>query len=181
MIVSIADFNKGFGTLVGNITAAFSALFYGAYTTFLRYKIKNDDEVNMGMFYGMRYLLIIEIIKLIIQIGFVGFVTMTMTWPILIIFHYTKFEIFSLPTLRIIGFLVLNGLVATALSDLLWSLSLLLTSPIIAAFSLALTVPFAMFADLMLKKKDFHVLYIVGSIVVLVGFVLASIFKYKSK
>lgn len=53
MIVSVADMNKGFGTTLGNILAALSAAFYGAYTTFLRYKIKNESEANMIMFYGI--------------------------------------------------------------------------------------------------------------------------------
>lgn len=105
---------------------------------------------------------------------------MILFWPLFIILHYTKLEIFELPPLKILGFLILNALLATVLSDLLWSLSLLLTSPLVAAFSIGLSVPFAMIADLILKKKRFHALYIVGSIIVFVGFILVSIFRYKA-
>lgn len=106
---------------------------------------------------------------------------MLLSWPFFLLLHYTKLEPFQIPSLRVIAYLLLNGLIGTVLSDLLWSLSLLLTSPLLASLGITLTVPLAMIIDLILKKKTFHYTYIIGAIAVVVGFVLVAIFRAKKQ
>lgn len=43
-----------------------------------------------------------------------------MLWPGLLILHYTKWEAFCLPTQQELLIMLLNGLVGTVLSELLW-------------------------------------------------------------
>lgn len=106
---------------------------------------------------------------------------MLLSWPIFFILHYSKLERFQIPSLRVIAYLLINGLVGTVLSDLLWSLCLLLTSPLLASIGITLTVPLAMIIDLILKKKTFHFTYIIGAIAVVIGFVLVAIFRAKTQ
>ena len=79
-----------------------------------------------------------------------------------------------LPTWSTLAYLTLNGLIGTVLSDYLWLLSVLLTSPVVATLGLSLTIPGSMVADAIIHGSTFAPLYVTGSLLVLVGFVIVN-------
>ncbi len=52
--------------------------------------------------------------------GFVGFFTMVVLWPGFFILHYSKGERFEWPDKMQWIFMLINGLIGTVLSELLW-------------------------------------------------------------
>lgn len=52
--------------------------------------------------------------------GFVGLFNLLLLWPLFFLFHYSKWELFEWPTQHQWTFLLLNGLVGTVLSEVLW-------------------------------------------------------------
>jgi hypothetical protein len=72
-------------------------------------------------------------------------------------------------------FLALNGTLGTTLSDFLWAQGLLLTSPLVATLGLTLTVPVAMLGDFFIHDAQFNRWFLIGSLGVLVGFILVNV------
>lgn len=68
----------------------------------------------------------------------------------------------------------MNGFIGTVLSDYLWLWAVLLTSPLVATVGLSLTIPLAMLTDIVLKGKSFTWLYLLGSALVVGGFLLVN-------
>ena len=52
--------------------------------------------------------------------GFVGLFNLAFLWPGLLFCHFTGAETFQLPNLKQWELLVVNGLIGTVLSELLW-------------------------------------------------------------
>ena len=163
-LVSLED-QKGDGgdggdSILGDVIALFSAVAYAVYTVLLRLRVK-DDEVHLAMFFG-----------------FVGLFNFLFMWPFLPILHFTGIEPFALPPPRVFGFLLLNGLVGTVLSDLAQAKAVLLTSPLIATVAVSLTVPLAFLSDYLFQSSSggggWGGVYILGGLLVLAGFLLAS-------
>ncbi|KAI3654632.1 hypothetical protein MP228_000012 [Amoeboaphelidium protococcarum] len=147
----------------GNILALLGAMFYGLYITLLRLKIKDDVKVEMTLFFGL-----------------VGLFNIICLWPLFIVFHYSGFEQFQLPPTSTIWLaLCLNALLGTCLSELLWLKSMLYTSPLVSTLGLSLTIPVALLIDTFLKDISLSALYLVGGLMVVGGFVLVNIFKFK--
>lgn len=145
-------------SISGDFLALFSAFFYAGYTTVLKLVLPDDERYSMGMAFG--------------AIGILNFIFF---WPGLPIVSVTKFEPFELPTLKQFWPLVLNTLIGTNLSDVLWARGVVLTSPVVATLGLSLTTPLGMVADIIFKGKKFTPLYVVGALFVMVGFILINI------
>jgi len=64
----------------GDVLALISALFYAMYVILLKVKIKSESRVDMQLFFG-----------------FVGLLSLVTCWPIGVVLHLTKFEVFELP------------------------------------------------------------------------------------
>ena len=52
--------------------------------------------------------------------GFVGMFSLVLLWPGMLALHYANIEKFQLPDKTEIIFLVVNGLIGTVLSELMW-------------------------------------------------------------
>jgi solute carrier family 35 protein F5 len=100
------DRDEGTRGVLGDILALVSAVFYGAYCSLLKYKIKDENQVNMPMFFG-----------------YVGIFNMVVMLPGLIILHFTGIEPFEAPSLQIVLYLTANGLIGTVVSGLVAWLS----------------------------------------------------------
>lgn len=157
-MVALSDKNQGKDSLIGDALAIVSAICYGVYASFLRIRIKDETQVKMGMFFG-----------------FVGFFNLILLWPFFFILHYTKVEVFEIPTTKDLLILTANGLVGTVLSDLLWSLVIFLSSATVATIGLSLNVPFSLLLDLVIKRRKFPLQYYAGAGVVLIGFFVANL------
>lgn len=110
--------------LIGDILALCGAVFYGCYTTLLKLKIGDESRIDMTLFFG-----------------FVGAFNLLFMWPFFIIFHFTGLEKFELPFSPSLWVMVLlNAFVGTFLSDYLWLLAMLMTSPLVVTLGISLTV-----------------------------------------
>lgn len=87
----------------GIILALVSAFFYATYIVFLRKKVDHEDKMDIPMFFG-----------------FVGLFNLTLLWPLFFILHYGHWEEFEWPNSRQWTFLIINGLIGTVLSEVLW-------------------------------------------------------------
>jgi drug/metabolite transporter (DMT)-like permease len=67
--------------LFGDALALISAPFYAFYVTLLKVRIKNEERIDMQLFFG-----------------FVGLFNILLCWPIGLILHWTRIEPFELPT-----------------------------------------------------------------------------------
>lgn len=144
---------RGESEIVGDLLALFSAVMYACYVIYLKKKLK-EEKVFMPMFFG-----------------FVGLFNVLLMFPILVILSLTNLESFNFPPNgKVWEYLSLNGMVGTFLSDYIWVLSVLLLSPVISTVGLSLTIPIALFADLLFgKSKSYTPTYILGSMLVLLG------------
>lgn len=160
VMVAYGDDSSGGGkdSLIGDALALLSAFFYASYTTVLRFFLPDEDRYSMPMVFGM-----------------VGIVNLVLMWPGLVILSVTGIEPFEWPSWNVLWPLVLNGLVGTNLSDVLWAKAVILTSPFVATLGLSLTTPFAMVADLVIHQTQYTFLYITGAIVVMGGFITSNL------
>ncbi|RKP12868.1 hypothetical protein BJ684DRAFT_22939 [Piptocephalis cylindrospora] len=145
-------------TILGDLLALSGAFFYGAYATFLKRDLRDERRVDPQMF-----------------LGFVGLFNLVLLWPIFFIFHYTGVETFELPSTSLVWIMLLaNALVGTFLSDYLWLLAMLMTSPLVVTLGLSLTIPLALVGDMVRKGVVPGVGYWIGAILVLLGFFLVN-------
>eukprot|EP00913_Durusdinium_trenchii_P014253 g13371.t2 len=172
-MVATADANASTGEAVksswlGDSLALLSACVYGGYTVLLKHYIPEKEEA----------------LAMPTLFGCIGFLVLVCGWPLLILFDFIRWEEreFELPSRSVLGSLVLNALIGTNLSDVLWAYAVQLTTPLTeprtvgraATLGLSLTVPFGMISDALLRGKSFDLQYILGSLLVLVGFLLVS-------
>lgn len=139
------------------MAALFSAICYAVYVVMLKVKIKDESRMHNAMFFG-----------------FVGIINVLTLWPVGIFLNLVGLDSFEVPSWSTLGYLTLNGLIGTVLSDYLWLLSVLLTSPVVATLGLSLTIPGSMVADAIIHSSTFAPLYVMGSVLVLVGFVIVN-------
>ena len=95
-------------------------------------------------------------------------------WPLGFFLDLVGIESFAFPSGQVWLYLTVNGLVGTVLSDYLWLLSVLLTSPLVSTVGLSLSIPLAMITDVIIKGKTFTFLYFLGTSLVVTGFMLVN-------
>ena len=95
-------------------------------------------------------------------------------WPFGFLLNFIGLEPFAFPSGQVWLYLTVNGLVGTVLSDYLWLLSVLLTSPLVSTVGLSLSIPLAMITDVIIKGKSFTFLYFLGTVLVVGGFMLVN-------
>ncbi|KAF8926557.1 hypothetical protein BGZ58_011080, partial [Dissophora ornata] len=140
--------------LFGDFLALLSALFYGCYTVLLKVKIQNESRVNMSLFFG-----------------FVGLFNLLLLWPLFGVLHWTGVEPFELPhDSRVVWMIVINAFIGTFVSDYLWLLSMLMTSPLVVTLGLSLTIPLALLGDVVGYGRVLGLGYWIGAGLVLAGF-----------
>ncbi|KAG5486178.1 hypothetical protein LSCM1_07297 [Leishmania martiniquensis] len=148
----------GRSTLGGNIAALLSAFFYATYTSVLKFHLPDDERFAMGMVFGA-----------------VGVLNVILLWPGLVLLSVTGAEPFVWPSWKQFWPLLMNSLIGTNLSDVLWARSVVLTSPVVATLGLSLTTPLAMVVDAVSKDAHFSGVYVAGAILVMAGFLLANL------
>lgn len=110
-------------------------------------------------------------------LGFVGLFNVILAWPLFFLVHFTGIEPFEFPHWKAFLSVMLNGLIGTGLSDVLWALSVVLTSPTTATVGLALTIPTAILADIIFHGhlQRLTVKYVFGAALVLIAFIITNV------
>jgi solute carrier family 35 protein F5 len=108
----------------------------------------------------------------------VGLFNIILLWPFFFVLNATGVEPFEFPSQKVMGELILNGLIGTCLSDYLWLLSMLMTSPVVVTLGLSLTIPLAMGADSFQGKFDATPSYWAGTVLVLAAFLVINLGGY---
>ncbi|RKP25659.1 hypothetical protein SYNPS1DRAFT_15354 [Syncephalis pseudoplumigaleata] len=140
--------------LWGDALALMGAFFYGCYTVLLKCRMHDDTQANNTLFFGL-----------------VGLFNMVGMWPFLLLLHCLGWETFALPDVPVVWAIILvNAFLGTFLSDYLWLLAVLLTSPLVATLGLALSIPLAFFGDIVFKGLVVNATYWIGTGLVLCGF-----------
>ncbi|GAM26182.1 hypothetical protein SAMD00019534_093570 [Acytostelium subglobosum LB1] len=160
IMVSYSDIsgNNGNDTVIGDLLAVVGAFLYGLYCTMIKKLVISENLLPMPMLFG-----------------FIGLINFLVLWPGFFILNSIGFEVFAWPSGRVFLFLLFNGIFGSFLSDLIESYSVVLTSPVINTIGLSLSIPLAMISDFVRKHKMFGWMYLFGSALVILGFLLANL------
>jgi len=142
---------------LGDVLALISALFYAMYVILLKVRIKSESRIDMQLFFG-----------------FVGLFNILICWPIGLVLHLARVEIFELPPSGKVMTAVLVNMAITLSSDYLYVLAMLKTSPLVVTIGLSLTIPVAVVGDF-LRHRPTHGEVIIGAGLVLLSFVVVGL------
>ncbi|KAH8835184.1 vacuolar membrane protein [Flagelloscypha sp. PMI_526] len=138
--------------LLGDSLALIGALFYALYVILLKVKIGEESRINMQLFFG-----------------FVGLFNILTCWPMGLLLHVLGWEKFELPRNRDALLGVLVNMVITLLSDYIYVLAMLKTTPVTVTVGLSLTIPLAVVGDFFLGRGP-SLQVLVGAVLVLLSF-----------
>ena len=156
--------------VIGNILALLGALIYGIYSTFFKKALLHMSNKKFTNTYDNPSKIDVKL-----YLGFVGLFTFIGLWPILIVYNYFGWEPFELKwNFKIILIIILNSSV-TFLSNYCWAKAIILMSPLIVTMGLSFTMPLAMFGDFMFKGKQITCWYVIGSLLIVLSFLLINI------
>ncbi|KAL5631526.1 hypothetical protein ACGC1H_007144 [Rhizoctonia solani] len=143
--------------IFGDFLALGSALFYALYVVLLKARIGDESRINMQLFFG-----------------FVGIFNILGFWPIGVLLHYTKIEVFEPPSSKKALYAVLLNMFITLSSDYIYVLAMLKTTPLVVTVGLSLTIPLAVSGDLILGTST-SAQALIGAALVLVAFVVIGL------
>ncbi|CAI4047827.1 hypothetical protein SKDZ_13G1150 [Saccharomyces kudriavzevii ZP591] len=152
-----SDDNDTMQVLMGNLLALAGAVLYGVYSTLLKREVGDETRVNMKIFFG-----------------FVGLFNLLFLWPSLIVLDFFGWEPFALPRDPKVIIIILVNCLITFISDFCWAKAMLLTSPLTVTVGLSITIPLAMFGDVIFKHKTMSVLYLFGATLILGSFFIIN-------
>jgi solute carrier family 35 protein F5 len=145
-------------TLLGNGLGVLSAIFYGAYSTYLKVASKGDES-------RISYALLF---------AFSGLYASIIVGPGCAILHFGGWEAFQLPDLQITKLIILNSLFGTVVPNYLWNAAFLFTSPISVAIGLCFMTPLSLFVGWIQNELTIRYYHIVATLLMMCGFMLIN-------
>ena len=141
--------------ILGDFLALIGAVFYGVYTTLLKVRVGDESRVDMRMLFGLS-----------------GLINALILWPGVIIAHICGWEPFELPSGYQIWLMLAANFAMNLIADFSWAYAMFLTTPVLVTVGLSLTIPIALFAQMVLLWKVPGVLYWIGAALVFGAFFL---------
>ncbi|XP_067018259.1 solute carrier family 35 member F5-like isoform X3 [Acropora muricata] len=163
VLVTLSDSkSKPSGISFGALWALGGAFLYSSYLTMVKHMVPDERQMSLPMFFG-----------------FVGAFNCLLLWPVILFLHHLQWEVFELPPrLSVWGYVLLNGLIGTVLSDLLWLWGCYLTSSLTATLCLGLVSPLTMIVDVFMRGTQFSWMFYVGAIPMFLSFFAVSILSH---
>ncbi|XP_023912750.2 uncharacterized transporter C405.03c [Quercus suber] len=148
-------------SILGDFFALLSAVTDGLFAVLLKkYAGEEGEKVDMQKFFG--------------YIGLFALVSLWwLVWPLSALGIEPKFMIPD--SAKTIGIVFANCFVGSFISDYFWALGVVWTSPLVTALGASLTIPLAMLEDMVIHGRHYSAIYILGSILVFLGFVIANL------
>jgi solute carrier family 35, member F5 len=156
--IALADWDSSSETAYGDFMALGGAIIYSLYCIFIASKSKDVYLPHMFAF-----------------VGIINFICLMPLFPILSVTGIEKFEF---PNGEVLGFLLLNGLFGTVLSDVLWAFSVKYLNPALCTLGISLTIPLSMAVDAVLHSFTYSVIYIFGALFIVAGFFIMAAFEH---
>ena len=162
VLVSYSDLDLEAGSVpAGAIWTLVGAFFYAVYIVLLRRRVNHEDNMDSPMFFG-----------------FVGLFNALLLWPGLLVLHFTSKETSEVPTSQQLQFLILNGLLGTVLSEILWLWGCFYTSSLVATLAISLTIPLSILADIIWRGKTYGPIFFVGAVPMFFSFFLVAMLTH---
>ena len=95
--------------------------------------------------------------------------------------HYTGLERFKFPDKNVLFYLSINAIVGTFISDYCWAQSVIKLGPLVTTLGLSVTIPLGMIVDSFYSDIKFGWLYYVGTVFVIIGFLIVTIRNHKER
>jgi solute carrier family 35 protein F5 len=157
-MIALADTQGQEDSIEGDFIALFGAFMYALYCIFI--SVKSEQVYLVHMF------------------ACVGVLNFVFLMPMFLVLNYSGVEKFEFPPGEVLGFLFLNALFGTVLSDVIWAFSVKYLNPALSTLGITLTIPLSMVVDSVLHGFVYSGLYISGAILVVLGFVIMSMFEH---
>lgn len=162
-LVSYSDLRiEGDGNVPrGALWGLSGAFCYSVYIVLLKRKVNHEDNMDIPMFFG-----------------FVGLFTCVLLWPGILLCHILGNEKFEIPSSKQLEFLLLNGIIGTVLSEILWLWGCFYTSSLIATLAIGLTIPLSIIADIVWRGQTFEPLFLAGVVPMFFSFFVITMLTH---